>query len=85
MAVGAALSGGCAYGVRGGPEAQAYSGGPVVRFADRNGTQRALFALGIEATRGAAFASPMPGAEQASAIAGVSITVGAMRIGHIHL
>jgi hypothetical protein len=44
-----------------------------------------LFAPGIEATRGAAFASPMPGTEQASVIAGVRITVGALRIGHTHL
>lgn len=31
--LGASLTGGCAYGVRGGPEVQVYSGGPVVTHA----------------------------------------------------
>jgi len=177
LLVGAALTGGCAYGVRGGPEVQAYTGGPVVthaavtgfagfgmtsrdgrnesiafaattalggdarqggaalsllggmewfrvperegrwgyrvgidtggrwrgpelstsellvqlrggplfRLVDREASQAALITLGIEATLGAALSSPTPDTEEASVVAGLSVTVGAMRIAPFHL
>lgn len=60
-------------------------GGPLFRLVDRESSQAPLITLGIEATLGAALSSPTPDTEEASVVAGVNVTVGAMHIGPFHL
>lgn len=60
-------------------------GGPLFRLVDREAHEVPLLTLGIEATLGAAATSLEPGGEEPSVVAGVGVTVGAMRIGPFHL
>lgn len=60
-------------------------GGPLFRLVDRASSEAPLITLGVEATLGAALSSPTPDTEEASVVAGVSVTVGAMRIAPFHL
>ena len=60
-------------------------GGPIFRLVDRETSAAPLLTLGIEATLGAAITSLTPDTDESSVVAGVSVTVGAMRIGPFHL
>lgn len=60
-------------------------GGPLFRLVDRASSEAPLITLGVEATLGAALSSPTPDTEEASVVAGLSVTVGAMCIAPFHL